>query len=79
MGSIPFNPDQKVVKTAEIVETRQLKTGLKKSMVPLSLIMNGFLSKKKLKGLSGKRTVAFVESRVIETIFSACTLFYEKV
>jgi hypothetical protein len=55
MGSSPFNPDQKVVKAAEIVETKQLKTAPKKSMVPLSLIMNGFLSKKNLKGLSGKK------------------------
>jgi hypothetical protein len=55
MGSTPFNPDQKVVKAAEIVETMQLETALKKSMVPLSVIMNGFLSKKNLKGLSGKK------------------------
>ncbi len=54
MGSTPFNPDQKVVKTAEIVETKQLKTAPKKSTVPLSLIVNGFLSKN-LKGLSGKK------------------------
>ncbi len=55
MGSTPLNPDQKVVKTAEIVETKQLKTAPKKSMVPLSLIINGFLSKMNLKGLSGKK------------------------
>ncbi len=55
MGSTPFNPDQKVMKAAEIVETKQLKTAPKKSMVPLSLIMNGFLSKKNLKGLCGKK------------------------
>lgn len=55
MGSTPFNPDQKVVKTAEIVETKQLKTAPKKSMAPLSLIINEFLSKKNLKGLSGRK------------------------
>ncbi len=54
MGSTPFNPDQKVMKAAEIVETKQLKTAPKKSMLPLSLIMNGFLSKN-LKGLCGKK------------------------